>query len=55
MDKYGVNKNRFIIVNFYMIHASNNTSLSNFKIEYGQSSVWIEHGNKDSIEKYKIL
>ena len=43
-------KNPFIIVNFYMIHAYNNTSLSNFKMEYGQSSVWIEPGNKDSIE-----
>lgn len=43
-------KNPFIIVNFYMIHAYNNTSLSNFKMEYGQSSIWIEPGNQDSIE-----
>lgn len=43
-------ENPFIIVNFYMIHAYNNTSLSNFKMEYGQSSIWIEPGNQDSIE-----
>ena len=43
-------KNPFIIVNFYMIHVYNNTSLSNFKMEYGQSSIWIEPCNKDSIE-----
>ena len=43
-------ENPFIIVNFYMIHAYNNTSLSNFKMEYGQSSIWIEPGNQECIE-----